>query len=951
VPGLNLRYVTILIRMKKILTSLLLLFVFVQAYAQSAAVFGTVKSASDATALPGATVLLENAAKTTTATITDTEGKFRFERVAPGTYTIRVNYLGFKGLAKPVEMRGQALDVGTLQLEEESTTIKEVQVVGRVPLGGQKGDTTQYNAAAFKTAPDASAEDLVTKMPGVTVTDGKIQAQGEDIKQVFVDGKRFFGDDADAALRNLPAEVIDNVQVFDRRSDASQMSGFDDGNREKTLNIVTKKDRRKGQFGKVSAGYGTDERYMVGAAVNFFNNDRRITVTGLTNNINMLDFSVGETPGGGMRGRRGGWGGSTPNGIITTNTIGLNYSDMWGKKMEVSGNYNFTKRAYNQSKYTFRDYVQEARPGQVYTEDEKSLNTENVHRFNMRLDYKMNDRNRLLITPNISIQQNKRESGLFGQTVWDEGLLNQTENSSEYDNARYNLNNNIYYSHSFGKEGRTFSTRLNTNYSAANGDSYILSNTVYADDASQNEYRNQYSNSDGSGFTWEGNVSYTEPVGENSRVQLEYEIRNRVEDSDKLTYNFAEQLGTYSTLDTILSNTFKSQYLTQEAEIGYQYNTEQIRLQAEIEYQEAKLQNDQVFPQVYNLNRSFNSILPSAQLEYKFSKTRTLFVDYRADTDAPAIEQLQDVIDYSNTLRVSVGNPDLDQSTENRLMMRYRNFDEETNKVFFAFLMGNFTQNYVTNSTLLVQDSLRLSDDILLGSGATLERPVNLDGYWNVRSFFNYGQPVSFINANLNLNGGFGYSRIPGLIINQESETNQVNYANETNFRVGASLSSNISEKIDFNISTRSSFNLVENTLLTQQNNNYFNQSTQLRYNWIFWKGLVYRTELNHQFNSGLSEGVDNNFLLWNMSIGKKVFKNQKGEISLSVNDLLNQNVSVQRNVRSNYVEDVQTNILQRYFMLTFTYNIRNFSGGKLPDDLQPGDQNRGNWNRGPGRN
>ncbi|GAA4445467.1 TonB-dependent receptor [Pontibacter saemangeumensis] len=939
--------------MKKLLLTLCLLITAFQGFAQSAALSGTVKSAVGASALPGATVLLSNPATEAppTATITDSEGNFRFERVAPGQYNLQVNYLGFQNLSQPVKMEGVSQNLGTLQLQEESTAIKEVQVVGRVPLGTQKGDTAVYNAGAFKTAPDASAEDLVTKMPGVTIQDGKVQAQGEDIKQVFVDGKRFFGDDADAALRNLPAEVIDNVEIFDRRSDASQMSGFDDGNREKTMNIVTKKDRRSGQFGKVSAGYGTDQRYMVGAAVNFFNNDRRITVTGLTNNINMLDFSVGETPGGGMRGRRGGWGGGTPNGIITTNTIGVNYSDMWGEKMEASGNYSFTSREYDQSRYTFRDYVQAAYAGQEYTEDVNSVNTENVHRFNMRLDYKMNERNRLLITPNISIQQNSVSSSLFGQTLWDEGMLNETENNSESDRANYNFNNNIYYSHSFEKEGRTFSTRLNGNYSAGNGDSYLLSNTIFTDNAAQNEYRNQFTNTDRTGYSWEGNVSYTEPVGENSRVQLEYEIGNRVDDSDRLTYNFLQDLGTYSALDTILSNTFKSEYLTQEGEIGYQYNTDQVRMQVEVEYQEAKLQNDQVFPETYNLNRTFGSILPSAQLEYKFSETRTLFLDYRADTDAPSIDQLQDVIDYSNTLQVSVGNPNLDQSFENRLMMRYRNFDKETNKVFFAFLMGSLTQDYVTNSTLLVQDSLRLSDDIVLGSGATLSRPVNLDGYWNVRSFFNYGQPVNFINSNFNVNGGFGYSRMPGLIINQERETNEVNYANETNFRLGVSLSSNISEKIDFNISTRSSFSLVDNTLLTQQNNNYFNQSTQLRYNWIFWKGLVYRTELNHQFNSGLSEGLDNNFVLWNMSIGKKIFKNQKGEVSLSVNDLLNQNVSVQRNVRSNYVEDVQTNILQRYFMLTFTYNIRNFSGGKLPEDLQPDqDRNRGDWGGRPRR-
>ncbi|GAB3531206.1 hypothetical protein GCM10027443_13020 [Pontibacter brevis] len=930
--------------MKKLLSTLVILFTIVNAYAQSAAVFGTVKGASDATALPGATVILENNTGNPNATVTDSEGKFRFERVAPGQYTLQVNYLGYQSLTRPVQLEGKSLDVGTLSLQEEATAIKEVQVVGRVPLGDQKGDTTQYNAGAFKTAPDASAEDLVTKMPGVTITDGKIQAQGEDVKQVFVDGKRFFGEDADAALRNLPAEVIESVQIFDRRSDQSQMSGFDDGNREKTLNIVTKPDRRSGQFGKVSAGYGTDDRYMVGAAVNFFDGDRRFTVTGLSNNINMLDFSVGETPGGGMRGRRGGWGNRTPTGIISTNTLGVNYSDMWGKKMEVSGNYSFMNREYDERRYIFQNFTQPAFPGQTYTENSSSLNVENVHRLNMRLDYKINERNRLLVTPNISVQQDNANRSLFGQTAWNEGLLNETEDVSTSDNTSINFNNNIFYSHTFAKPGRVFSTRLNTSFSSDNGDYFRESYTTYFNDQNQNIDLRQYSDTYRRGFSWEGNVSYTEPLSENSRIQVEYEIGNRDNNSDRRTYSFEEQTGRYSSLDTIFTSTFNSQYLTQEAELGYQYSTDQMRFQVEVEYQNAQLQNDQQFPRVLNFERTFHSILPSAQLEYKFSKTRTLFLDYRADTDAPSVQQLQDVYDPSNTVQARIGNPNLDQSFQNRLMMRYRNFDPETNKVFFAFLMSSITHNYIANSTFTLQDEIRLSDDFALGQGARLTRPVNLDGYWNIRSFFNYGQPVGFVNANFNVNGGLGYARIPGL------NNDRLNYANSTNMRLGLGLSSNISEKIDFNISTSSSYNLIENTQLTNQNSNYFNQSTQLRYNWIFWKGLVYRTELNHQYNSGLSAGLDNNFLLWNMSLSKKVFKNQKGEVSLSVNDLLNQNVSVQRNVRSDYIEDVQTNVLQRYFMLTFTYNIRNYSGGKLPADLESPERSR-EWGGGRPRN
>jgi hypothetical protein len=218
---------------------------------------------------------------------------------------------------------------------------------------------------------------------------------------------------------------------------------------------------------------------------------------------------------------------------------------------------------------------------------------------------------------------------------------------------------------------------------------------------------------------------------------------------------------------------------------------------------------------------------------------------------------------------------------------------------------------------------VRLSDEVVLEEGSQLTRPVNLqEANWDIRTYFNYGFPVNLIESKLSFNGAVGHSNRPGMV-NEE-----INISRATNFRLGMSVSSNISEEIDFNVSTRSNYNLVENTLLPGRNNNYFNQSTSARFNWIFLKGFVYRTELNHQANSGLGAGIDNNFLLWNMSISKKLFNNERGEISLSVNDLLEQNNNVRRNVTELYVEDVQSTILQRYFMLTFTYSLRHFAGG-----------------------
>ncbi|TPE45845.1 TonB-dependent receptor [Pontibacter mangrovi] len=919
--------------MKRLFTFFLMLVAVAQAYGQTTSVSGSVQSAADNTALPGANVVLTRTSDATkSVTATDGEGRFRFERVAQGQYTLEINYIGFQNFSRKVQVAGKPVELGQLMLQDGATAIKEVQIIGRAPLGEQKGDTSQFNAKAFKTAPDASAEDLVTKMPGVTVQDGKIQAQGEDVQQVMIDGKRYTGEDVNSAVRNLSADMVESVQVFDGQSDRASFSGFDDGNRVKTLNFVTKKELRHGYAGKASAGYGTDDRYMVGASVNYFKGDQRITLTGLTNNINMFDFSIGETPGGGMRGRRG-WGGGSPDGIIKTNTFGLNYNDNWGKKMEVGGNYNYSGRDVVNNQYRFRDYVNS---DTSYTENSLNQDISDSHRFNFRLQYNINENNRLLVTPRLTVERTQSFTSRNATTNAEGNELSNSLNSDDTDNASLYFSNNILFSHRFGDSGRILTTELNTSYNSTEGDTYQLEDTRNLVEPERDVTRNQYLNLDRSNLAWSGNLDYSQRLGEQSRLQLEYNIRNQQNDADRRTYDYVESENAYNDFNSPLSNTFQSDYLAQSFGPSYQFRSDKANLQLNARYQYATLQGERIFPEDYTLKRSFTNVLPSAEYEYKFSKSRNLRINFRTSTDVPSVEQLQNVLNISNPLQPRIGNPSLDQEYQNRLYMRFRNFNAETNQVFYMGIFGTMTQNYITNSIYTRDIPFELPESYTYRPGARFYRPVNLDGYWSVRSFFNYGQPVNFISSNFNMHGSVGYSRTPGMI------DELINYANNTNFRLGLNISSNISEKVDFNVFTNGSYNIVKNTLRTNQNSNYYNHSTNLRLNTILWKGLVYRTELRHEYNSGLSAGVDNSYVLWNMSLGKKIFKNQRGEISLSVNDLLKQNVSINRNIASDYVEDVQSTVLQRYFMLTFTYNLRKFFSGEAPDMEDEG--GRGQW-------
>jgi hypothetical protein len=884
------------------------------AFSQRVTIQGSVQNASDKSVMPGAIISIQKATEEqpSNGVMTDGNGEFRFEKVAPGSYLVKINYLGFKPVSRSVDVSDQPIDLGVLLLVEDANELQEVTIVGQVATATLKGDTTDFNAAAFKTAADASAQELIQKLPGVTMEDGKVQAQGEDVQQILIDGKRYFGTDVAKALQSLPAEVIANIQIFNKKSDKAEMTGIDDGEDIKTINIVTKPDRRRGQFGKLSGGYGTDDRYMVGASVNFFNEDRRFTVTGLSNNINTTSFSADQSNDRGDR---------PQNGIIKTNSIAVNYSDMWSPKIETSGSYSYTNQENFGVQSRFQQFISVADSGRVYNQNSRSTNQDGTHQANLRIDYKINAKNRLLIHPRLTAQTGEDFSDFLGRTENVNSPLNQIENTANATNSNVSFSNFLLYSHQFNKTGRGITLRLRNDWSRNNSDNFRLADNVYFREPDRNITLNQYTDFNSNGNSWEIDLTYTEPLGKYGRIEIQHERGNRYSDSKRQLYDFSEITGEYTDLNVGLSNTFKSDYVTEESEVGYQFRNEKLRFQVEAEYQRAKLHNDQFFPGEFTLERTFQNILPAARFEYKFSKTKNLELEYRARTDAPTIGQLQDVYNISNPLYVRTGNANLGQSLQNRFRGQYRAQNPDNNRTFFAMTEATTASNFIGNSTITARSPIPLTAVDTLQVGSQLTRPVNLDGYWTIRSFANYGQPLDFIKSKLSLFAYVNHTRLPSLI------DSLANYTSTTYYRVGASLSSNISENVDFYLSTRTGYNVV-NRSLRKTTENYFNQSTRARLTWVVWKGLVYRTDLSHQLNTGLSAGFNTNFLIWNMSIGKKVFANQRGEISLSVFDLLKQNISIRRNVTDILVEDVQSNVLQRYFMLTFTYNLRHFSGG-----------------------
>jgi hypothetical protein len=607
------------------------------------------------------------------------------------------------------------------------------------------------------------------------------------------------------------------------------------------------------------------------------------------------------------------------SGISGTQSAGLNYSDKWGTNTDVTGSYFFNRNENLANQFTFRNYVLPSDSGQVYQESSLSSSVNYNHRVNLRIDHRIDSANSLLIRPSFSLQQNQSLSYLSGQTYDRDSLLNQTENNFYSGLTGYNFANEALFRHKFVKPRRTFSFSLNTGYNRTQGNSDLNAQNTFYDGSVRSDTIRQSADLSKTGWNASGNASYTEPLGKNSMLQLNYTAALQQSQSARNTYQLSEETNTFSRLDSALTNTFQSRYLSQRLGTSYRFQENKLNFTLGVNYQWAQMQNNQVLPRTFLLVRTFQNLLPTAVFQYKFSGTQNLNLVYRTSTSQPSVDQLQNVIINTNPIQLSTGNPDLHQTYQHSLTLRYSSTNIEKSNTAFLFLSGNYANNFITNSTFIAENDSVLSGGIVLKRGAQLIRPINLDGNWSLRSLVTYGLPVGFLKSNLNLNASFNYTRTPGLI------NERLNFSNTQTLGLGVVLSSNISEKVDFTVSSNSSFNLTQNTLQSSFNRNFLNQNTRVNFNWTFWKGLVYQTTFNHQINSGLSAGYNQNFLLLNMSIAKKFMKKNQGELKLSVYDLFNQNNSIQRNVTATYVEDVQTQVLQRYFMLTFTYNLQHF--------------------------
>lgn len=885
--------------------------------------------------MPGAAcVLLKQDSSIVTGLQSDEDGRFFFKELNPGKYILRIQYLGYETRFIPVSIDNEDVRMGPLALKEATSTLKAVNVVGRIPPVRQLGDTTQYNADGYKTNRDASAEELVTKMPGVTLQDGKVNVQGEEVKRILVDNKPFFGDDPGSALKNIPAEMIDKIQVFDQASEQSRFTGFNDGNTTKTINIVTRSGMRSGTFGKVYAGAGNDDRYKSGLVLNKFSGTQRISLLGQANNINEQNFAVsdliGALGGGGGGGGRGGMGGG-PNqqgqnflvnakkGIVETQAGGINYSDAWGKKVELTSSYFFNRSWNNQIQSTRRAYVLARDSGQAYQESSNAQNTNLNHRFNLRLTLNLDSNNSILYTPRFTYQQLESTSGTLGENAFRNEVLNSTNNRTSADQSSFSMNNEILFRHKFQKKGRTLSLNSNLGQTETVGTTFQNSDNTFFKQAETTDSLRQRINLNKKGWSIQNNLVFTEPLGETSQALLTVGYNYSESENDRVLSKKVNGSVDYPLTDTLLSNRFKTNVPAYYAGLGYAFTNKKSNLNANVNFQRSYLNNNRLFPTEGSTNWTFQNILPSLVWRYSFSEKKNFRLFYRTSANAPSVDQLQNVVNNGNPLQLSTGNATLRQDYQHSMFFRYMSTREKDNSSFFFMVGGSTTRHYIGTSTLLaLKDTL--VENISLAKGSQLTRPVNLDGYLSVRTFSTYSLPIPKWKINLNFNVFANFVRTPGLVNGRE------NIASSPTFGGGLGISSNISKSVDFSVGYNPSYTTVQNSLNTNQNNSYLNQNVTARLNLLFWERLVISSDVNQTVFTGLAAGFNSNFTLLGVGIGYKFLKNKQAELRATAFDLLDQNTNISRTITETYTEDVRSNNLTRYFMVTFTYNLRSFN-------------------------
>lgn len=886
------------------LFSFMLMAMYVQAQKPDGIIRGKLVDTTANQSVADATISLLQASDSSlvTFTLSNKEGVFEFKNLAAGSYRVIISHAAFEETKKTASITAESkvADLGSIALPKNFKTLTEVIVTSEAPIV-VKNDTIQFNASGFRTQPNATVEDLIKKLPGMEVDrEGNVKSQGEQVQRVLVDGKEFFGNDPKLATKNLTADMVESVQVFDDMSDQAKFTNMDDGNRTKTINIKLKKDRNQGYFGRALVAYGDNNRYEGNLSVNRFVGDRRISVLFNSNNINKQGFSFndvissmgGFSGGGGMGGQGGGGGmmggmqirgggmgmmmggggsGSGSTGLIKSLSTGINYSDQWAGKIKLTGSYFLSKTDTRQEqdilrRTTYADSV-------VTMDRERVSQNQNMnHRFNVRFEYQIDSMNSILYTPSLTLQHsenfNNDTSFNYSAIPGNEFLSVTSRTNNQNKRDGYNWSNNLLYRHKFRKVGRTITLGWNNTFgnSNSNGITYS-SNDFYREDGvlyrsiNQDQTSKQKTNTNNHVLS----TSYTEPFGLNKLLEVNYAYTRNQSESDRRAYNYNSSTDKYEIPNLQLTNRFENLFEAHRAGANFRVQQKMYNYQFGLAVQQSRLESQSYQAATGRdslTKQTYTNFFPTASFNFTPTRSKNLRFRYNGRTSQPSINQLQNVPDATDTLNIVIGNPNLDQEFNHNFNIGYNSFNILTFRFIAANLSFSTTQNKIVN-------------DISVNGPVQITRYTNLNGYYRGNTFVTLGLPFKnpkWKGSSVNLTNNMSYTRDVSMVRSQKNFTKTAMIMQG----VGVNLSK---EKYDLGLRANLTYSDVKYTVNAQLNEDYWTQNYALDFSYNFPKNFILNSEFSYLINTGRAQGYNQNIPLWNASLSKQVFKNKNGEL------------------------------------------------------------------------
>ena len=866
--------------------------------------------------------------------ISDKRGMIEIPGIKRGEHTVKIDLMGYRSRTqKVVFARESVIDLGEVWMLEDVNLLNAavVTAIGN-PIVVRK-DTITYNASAFKTSENDMLEELLKKLPGVEVdTEGKITVNGKEITKVMIDGKTFFTDDPTIATKNLPARMVDRVNVVNRQSDQARFTGIDDGNEETVLDLSIRPGMMNGWFGNLSAGYGTDDRYQANGMAGRFQGGSQMAFIGNLNNTNNRGFM--DAMASSMQGMRGGsggmpsggmgggvrFGGNTMNfggnGLMTSWNAGTNMNgEFLNKKLKAGGNYFYGGTEIDRKGKTDR---QNFLPDSTffYRQEGSSVNRTESHRVGMEIDYSLNDKNSILFRPNASLGYGRfDEESKYSSTGLTGTKINEGTSQSFGNSDSRSTSGELLLRHRFAKPGNTMSISFNYNLSETSIDGYNRSETYVYGARERKEVVDQNYNQKNNSYSLTGRLSYTQPLGSNYFLELAYRYRYNQNNSNKESFNFNPISQTYDIKDVDYSNILKNITMEQQAEVNLRSNQEKysytVGLSALPSYISSTGETGGV-PRDFSAHR-FN-FAPRVDFRYRFTQNSNLRIEYSGRTNQPTISQLQPVKDNSNPLVIREGNLDLTPEFSNRFSMEFRDTKMSTFRTISVRSDINYTLNKIINKS--EYDA----------SGVQYIKPVNEGTSFSGSLFLMYNTPIArskfYVSSNSGINTSAGNSYSNGV----KNHTTTLGFRETLRFSYRG-------DKLAFGISGGAGYSKSWYTIQKNDINNTWNNRVTADMNWTLPWGLNLVSDINHIYYIGYPQGYNQPSTVWNASFSKLLFKNA-GTLAVRVYDILKEAKSISHNVNESYIETTESNMLTRYFMFSFTFRFGTF-GGQM---------NRGNW-------